>query len=290
MPACRERLALAGVVTTVDAVNGLATLERAAGVRQAGGGRRPADPDQDRPAGSAEAMPLAARLAALNPSATVLQASFGDIDPARLFDMGLGASAAQRPRRAGVARPRCACARTRPAHAHQHDHGGGHAEDISCFAILRERADPRRHPHAAAGSAGRALRRRPPAPEGHRQRRREPRPARRHPRRAARLPSRPPGSTAGRPPTAAPASCSSGATFRGRGSRRCWRRWRPRWRRWPGAVSEDAGPARFGANGRNRRLGSQGFTQSPERPPALGPICWPNMPLTMHASSIPPRR
>ena len=65
-------------------------------------------------------------------SGDAASASFGDVEPARLFDMGLGASA-----RSGRDVPAWLGL---DAHAHGHAHGpaGGHAEDIACFAILRE--------------------------------------------------------------------------------------------------------------------------------------------------------
>ncbi len=133
-----ERLALAGVVATVDAVNGLGTLDRhPESVKQVAVADRlilTKTDLQDRPGDA-----LAARLAALNPAATVLQASFGDIDPARLFDMALGTSPrSDRDVQAWLGLDAHAPERG-PARTHGHDHGGGHAEDISCFAIVRER-------------------------------------------------------------------------------------------------------------------------------------------------------
>jgi G3E family GTPase len=172
-----ERLALAGVVATVDAVNGLATLERqpesvkqvavadrlvltktdllaeAPGSRH---GHRP-EPVEGRPhtppcrgstgsplgwqppralAECDASDGLAARLAALNPAATVLRASFGDIDPARLFDMGAGAtggSSSHVPAWLGLD-----TLADEPTHAHAHDRGGAHDAEISCFAVVRE--------------------------------------------------------------------------------------------------------------------------------------------------------
>jgi G3E family GTPase len=100
------RLTLAGVVATVDAVNGLATLER--------------HPE------SVKQVAVADRLATLNPSAIRLQASFGDVDPACLFDMGHPASL-----RAGNAPAWLGFA------AHAHAPTGSHDAQISWFAILR---------------------------------------------------------------------------------------------------------------------------------------------------------
>jgi G3E family GTPase len=74
---------------------------------------------------------LVARLAALNPAATLVQASFGVVDPVRLFDMGADVASGRPP-----SVP--AWLGLDPPPEHDHDHAHGHAEDISCFAILRE--------------------------------------------------------------------------------------------------------------------------------------------------------
>src|SRR5262249_42885917 len=83
--ALAERLTLSGVVTTVDAINGEATLARQPeSIKQVAVADRlvltKTDLVDKTPAG------LTDRLAALNPSAPLLPAAFGDIDPARLFD------------------------------------------------------------------------------------------------------------------------------------------------------------------------------------------------------------
>jgi G3E family GTPase len=75
-----ERLALAGVVATVDAVNGLATLARQPeSVKQVAVADRLILTKTDLLEGESDG--LATRLAALNPSATLLEASFGAVDP-----------------------------------------------------------------------------------------------------------------------------------------------------------------------------------------------------------------
>jgi G3E family GTPase len=122
-----RRLELAGVVTTVDAVNGLATLAR--------------QPESQKQAAVADRLvltkadlvdgdpaELCGRLAALNPAATLLKASFGDIDPERLFDIGLQTA---RARQSDVEAWLRADAHTPHAHA-------PHDSAISCFAILRD--------------------------------------------------------------------------------------------------------------------------------------------------------
>ena len=128
-----QRLVLAGVVATVDAVNGLATLARnPESVKQVAVADRLILTKTDLLVGERDG--LAARLAALNPAATLLQASFGDVDPARLFDMGLSASS--RGDRDVPAWLELDAHAHKPAHPH--DRTGVHAEDISSFAILRD--------------------------------------------------------------------------------------------------------------------------------------------------------
>ncbi len=126
-----ERLALAGVVTTVDAVNGAATLERQPeSVKQVAVADRVVLTKTDLVEGGAAA--LASRLAAINPAAAVVSASFGDIDPALLFaDAGDPVRAAARLE-----------AQARAASHPHHHHSAGHDADISCFAVLREAPIP----------------------------------------------------------------------------------------------------------------------------------------------------
>ena len=121
-----KRLALAGVVATVDTINGLATLERyPQSVKQVALADRLILTKSD--LAQAQCANLAARLAALNPTAKRLQASFGAVDPAHLFDM---------------AHPASLRARDLPAWLGLDGHGeapaAGHHPQISCFAILRD--------------------------------------------------------------------------------------------------------------------------------------------------------
>jgi G3E family GTPase len=131
-PGLVGRLALAGVVVTVDAVNGLKTLERyPQSVKQVAMADRliltKADLLED------GAGPLGARLSALNPAASLEQASFGAIDPERLFDIRPGTDKAVRPYAwLGLDRPAAGQAR------HEHN-ASGHAGEITCFALSRER-------------------------------------------------------------------------------------------------------------------------------------------------------
>src|ERR1700751_4542370 len=86
--ALAERLMLAGVVTTVDAIHGAETLERhPESIKQVAVADRLVLTKTDLVVENPVA--LADRLAVLNPSAPVLSACFGDIDPARLFDAGI---------------------------------------------------------------------------------------------------------------------------------------------------------------------------------------------------------
>ena len=83
-----SRLALSGVVATVDAVNGLATLNREP---EAAKQAAVADRLLITKADLADGVPadLAARLQALNPTAPMQESRFGDFDPELLFDAGL---------------------------------------------------------------------------------------------------------------------------------------------------------------------------------------------------------
>ena len=141
------RLVVAGVVTTVDAVNGVDTLERQPeSAKQVAVADRLILTKTDLIAGGPDA--LIARLAALNPSAPVLVArgpaewapvggpdhgSRRDIDPARLFDAGIYDPSGKSPDvRAWLA-----------ADAHGHDAAHAHErnrhdERIACFALIRD--------------------------------------------------------------------------------------------------------------------------------------------------------
>jgi G3E family GTPase len=87
-PLVAARYSLDGVVTTIDAVNGAGTLDRQPeAVKQAAVADRllvsKADLAEPRAITA-----LLARLAALNPSAPVIQVAQGDVDPALLFNLG----------------------------------------------------------------------------------------------------------------------------------------------------------------------------------------------------------
>jgi G3E family GTPase len=90
MPAVAARYSLAGVVTTVDAVHGMAELDQhAEAVKQAAMADRLVITKADLAAEPAMAA-LEARLAALNPAAQRVRSSPGHVpDPATLLDTGL---------------------------------------------------------------------------------------------------------------------------------------------------------------------------------------------------------
>jgi G3E family GTPase len=128
--ALAERLTLAGVVTTVDAVHGAQTLERQPeSVKQVAVADRLVLTKTDLMAEHPDA--LTCRLAALNPSAPVLPASFGDIDPARLFDARIWDPSGKLE---GL---------SDGLHEHHHPHDvNRHDERITCFALVREEPIP----------------------------------------------------------------------------------------------------------------------------------------------------
>ena len=127
--ALAERLTLAGVVTTVDAVNGAATLARQPeSIKQIAVADRLVLTKTDLVDESPAA--LTDRLAALNPSAPVLPASFGDIDPERLFDARIWDPAGK------LVEP------DDEAHHHGAHDRNRHDERIACFALIREQPIP----------------------------------------------------------------------------------------------------------------------------------------------------
>ncbi len=143
------RYRLDGVVTTVDAVNADATLDRQIEcVKQAAVADRLIVTKADlADAGALDR--LTARLRALNPAAPIIRASRGAIDPAAILDCGLYDP---RTKTADVARWLQAEAYEAHEHAHDHDHGHGddhahehqapdvnrHDASIRAFAIARD--------------------------------------------------------------------------------------------------------------------------------------------------------
>jgi len=137
--ALAERLTLAGVVTTVDAVHGEETLARQPeSIKQVAVADRLVLTKTD----LVDATPaaLTERLAALNPAAPVLPVAFGDIDPARLFDARIwDASASSLP---SPARARGLGWENDEAHQHGAHDRNRHDERIACFALIREQPIP----------------------------------------------------------------------------------------------------------------------------------------------------
>ncbi|HXW25541.1 MAG TPA: GTP-binding protein [Xanthobacteraceae bacterium] len=138
--ALAERLTLAGVVTTVDAVHGAETLARQPeSVKQVAVADRlvltKTDLVAEHPA------LLADRLAALNPSAPLLPAQFGDIDPARLFDARIWdpSKLEHDPEKWEPVFGKDHAPKISVPDAPHHHH---HDERITCFALLREEPIP----------------------------------------------------------------------------------------------------------------------------------------------------
>jgi G3E family GTPase len=122
------RVALGGVVAAVDAVNGMATLEREeVSQKQVAVADRIVLTKLDL-AGSAE--PMLLRIAAFNPAAPMLIAEHGRIDPLSVFASGLyDPSTKSTDVTAWLAED------TNQAHGHAH---ARHDADIKTYAIVRE--------------------------------------------------------------------------------------------------------------------------------------------------------
>ena len=121
-----EVYALDGVITTVDAVAGLATLDRhPESLRQAAVADRLILTKTDVPEAQAES--LRARLAAINPGAAVMEVVGGAVAPDALFDCGFYDAAGKHPDvQAWLAHE---------AHDHAPHH---HQDDITSFCIVRD--------------------------------------------------------------------------------------------------------------------------------------------------------
>jgi len=122
-----EVYALDGVITTVDAVTGLSTLDRhPESLRQAAVADRLILTKTDVPEAQAEL--LRARLAAINPGAAVMEVVGGAVAPSALFDCGFYDAAGKHPDvQAWLAHE---------AHGHAPHH---HQDDITSFCIVRDR-------------------------------------------------------------------------------------------------------------------------------------------------------
>lgn len=142
-PIVAERYMLDGVVATVDAVNGAATLDNhQEAVKQAAIADRLLLTKSDL-ADSDGMAALARRLAALNPTASPLLVTQGEVDPQALFDLGLFD-----PERKSVEVQRWlndeALAEDRDLDDHGHDHHhhldvNRHDDRIRAFSIVRDK-------------------------------------------------------------------------------------------------------------------------------------------------------
>jgi len=136
-PIVAARYMLDGVVTTVDAVNGAATLDRQPeAVKQAAVADRLllTKTDLGEPAAREE---IEVRLKALNPSAPIVPAARGAVDPALLFNIGFYDPATKS---ADVGRwLRAEAFGTEHAHEHEHIDVNRHDDRIRAFCITRER-------------------------------------------------------------------------------------------------------------------------------------------------------
>jgi G3E family GTPase len=122
-------VSLANIITTVDAVTGLATLAREPqSVRQVAVADRLVVTKSDLVDVPIE---LRDRIATINARAEIIEARHGDVDPARLFAGALGEAAAAREIEAWTATHRRSMAGEQEPHAH--------GDDIRCFAVRRDR-------------------------------------------------------------------------------------------------------------------------------------------------------
>ncbi|MBT5415597.1 MAG: GTP-binding protein [Rhodospirillaceae bacterium] len=145
-PVLLNLVRLDGVIATVDAVNGEATLDaHEEAVKQAAVADRllltKADLAKD-PASRADTDALAARLAALNPGAPLIEAAHGEVDPARLFDAGLYDPATKSADVRRWLRDEAYAAKTEDAHGHRHHDVNRHDDRIRAFCITRDRPVP----------------------------------------------------------------------------------------------------------------------------------------------------
>jgi G3E family GTPase len=140
-PIVAERYMIDGVVTTVDAVNGFATLDRQPeAVKQAAVADRLIVTKSDL-AEPAALSRLEARLAALNPGAPVLRARHGAVDPDALFGLGLFDPETKSLDVQRWLQDEALAAQHEPEHEHEHDHRdvNRHDERIRAFCITRDK-------------------------------------------------------------------------------------------------------------------------------------------------------
>jgi G3E family GTPase len=149
-PVLMARYALDGVVATVDAVNGAATLDKQPeALKQAAVADRLLLTKTDLAEASAVAA-LRARLAALNPGAGVFAAAQGEVDPVLLFNLGLYDPSTKSVDVQRWLRDEAFNEADHDHHHGDHDHGqhgdgaaaldvNRHDERISAFCITRDK-------------------------------------------------------------------------------------------------------------------------------------------------------
>ena len=135
-PLAFDKFRLDGVVTLVDAVNGLATLAaHDEAVKQVAVADRLVLTKADLPDAAATLAALTARLHALNPGATLIQAAQGRVDPAAILNVGPFDPAAK-----GAQVEAWLAAEAVAPHHHHHGHSDVNRHDarIRAFCFLRE--------------------------------------------------------------------------------------------------------------------------------------------------------
>ncbi len=138
-PLVAARYTLDGVVATVDAVNGAGTLDRQPeAVKQAAVADRLLLTKTDL-ADPATAAALQARLAALNPSAPVVEVAQGAVDPALLFNLGFYDPQSKSVDVQRWLRDEAFAASEAHDDEHEHHDVNRHDDHIRAFCITRER-------------------------------------------------------------------------------------------------------------------------------------------------------
>ena len=136
-PLLASRFRLDGIVATVDAVAGSATLDRhPEAVKQAAMADRLVLTKADL-ADFTVAEMLRARLGQLNPGAPILPAALGAIDPALILEAGLFSGKGKSPAVAGWLRDEAVAAAQSAPHPHHHD-VNRHDDHIRAFVFTRE--------------------------------------------------------------------------------------------------------------------------------------------------------
>ena len=161
-PMVRNAYALDGVVTTVDAVNGLTSLANfPESVRQVAVADRIVLTKADLPETAATLPALRAELRRINPAAPIIAAVKGRIDAAALLGTGVldaetgrpapdrwinpdayAATATEAAADVGYALPEAAVAATYAQQHHAHDENGHNHADVQSFCVTRDEPIP----------------------------------------------------------------------------------------------------------------------------------------------------